>query len=127
MSESARRQITEDEIKRFERDGVVCLRGILDPEWVREIGACIDEDRAKNGTKVMKLHDEVRVPALARNWMALDDERFRAVSWESALPEIASALMRSASVNIYFDSYLIKRPGCEVESPWHHDLPYYPF
>ena len=34
--------------------------------------------------------------------------------------------MRSTKVNIFFDQWLIKEPGTQIETPWHHDLPYWP-
>ncbi|MFQ5983877.1 MAG: phytanoyl-CoA dioxygenase family protein [Woeseiaceae bacterium] len=29
-------------------------------------------------------------------------------------------------MNCFFDQLFVKEPGCEVPTPWHHDLPYWP-
>lgn len=32
----------------------------------------------------------------------------------------------SSKVNVLFDQWLIKEPGTETPTPWHHDVPYWP-
>ena len=44
MPAAAIRPITEDEIKTFKKDGIVCLRGLFDSNWVREVQSLVDED-----------------------------------------------------------------------------------
>jgi ectoine hydroxylase-related dioxygenase (phytanoyl-CoA dioxygenase family) len=44
----------------------------------------------------------------------------------SALPGIASRLLRSSKVNLFFDHLFVKEPNTKIETSWHNDLPYYP-
>ena len=43
MNRNLTRPITDEEIRTYDRDGVVWLRDILDLEWVRQLGDAIDE------------------------------------------------------------------------------------
>jgi hypothetical protein len=38
----ALREVTEDEVARFERDGVVCLRGVLSEDWLQRMEGAIE-------------------------------------------------------------------------------------
>ncbi len=37
------RALTPEEIEAYHRDGVVCLRGVLNDEWVAVVKAAVDE------------------------------------------------------------------------------------
>ncbi len=47
MNRNLLRPITREELETYERDGVVWLPGILDPEWVKLLATAIDEILAK--------------------------------------------------------------------------------
>jgi len=34
--------------------------------------------------------------------------------------------MESEKINIFFDQWLIKEPGTQTKTPWHHDMTYWP-
>lgn len=52
------REITEDEIDAFWRDGVVCLRGVIDPEWLESLSEPID--RLLGSGQALDLFEAVR-------------------------------------------------------------------
>jgi hypothetical protein len=43
MNRNLLRPITEEEFRQYDEDGVVWLRGIIDPEWATRLGEAIDE------------------------------------------------------------------------------------
>ncbi len=45
------RPITDEELRLYDRDGVVWLRGIIDDEWARRLGVAIEELVASHGEK----------------------------------------------------------------------------
>ena len=45
--------------------------------------------------------------------------------YESRAGAVAAALMRSAHARFFHEHVLVKEPGTTVETPWHHDQPYY--
>ena len=57
------------------------------------------------------------------NWDRI--EEFRRFVFESPAGAIAAALMRSAHARFFHEHVLVKEPGTTVETPWHHDQPYY--
>ena len=57
------------------------------------------------------------------NWPRI--EEFRSFVFESPAGAIAAALMRSAHARFFHEHVLVKEPGTTVETPWHHDQPYY--
>ena len=44
MNRHPPRAITSEEIERFRRDGIVCLRGLFDAEWVERLRDLVAED-----------------------------------------------------------------------------------
>ncbi len=122
------REITQDEIATFERDGVICLRGLFDAEWIplmrHAAEACL--------AAPTELHAEV---AAARDeggrffhdtFVWRHNEDCRRFVFESPAAAIAARVMGAKKVNIIFDQWLIKEPGTPTRTPWHHDLTYWP-
>ena len=48
MNRSMSRMITEDEIRTFQEDGIVCLRGVLDEDWVNHLREVLNEQPASH-------------------------------------------------------------------------------
>jgi len=46
---AAMRPLTADEIETYRRDGVVCLRGVLSPEWVNVLKDAVDDAERRYG------------------------------------------------------------------------------
>ena len=49
MNRNPPRDITTDEIDTFWRDGVVCLRGMFDADWIARMGEAVDDAIARPG------------------------------------------------------------------------------
>lgn len=126
MRPGQRRPLTAAEIEAYRRDGVVCLRGILDLDLLRPLGDAIEAAMAAPSP----LHKSYQSDASAglffgdyNMWKRI--EAFRRVSCESAAPGIAAALMGADSINLYNEHLLVKEPGADAPTPWHQDFPYY--
>ncbi|MEQ8345155.1 MAG: phytanoyl-CoA dioxygenase family protein [Sneathiellaceae bacterium] len=122
------RSITEDEVRTFESDGVVLLKGLFDAEWVAFMQGAAEKSLADPGELHFEFAAERKDPGRfffeTFSWLHnADCERFVRHSPAAA---IAGALMRASKVNIFFDQWLIKEPGTPTETPWHHDLPFWP-
>lgn len=122
------RDITEDEIKTYEADGIVCLRGFFSPDWVEIMREAAEHSLKHPGD----LHAELAAQRKEAGrffhdtfiWTRNDD--CRRFVFESPAAQIARKIMRSRKVNIFFDQWLIKEPGTVTETPWHHDMTYWP-
>ena len=132
------RDVTADEVEAFERDGVVCLRRILDPVSVAALGAPIEAllgepemadltGMAGAGTvpagPVGGAAGGGRFRAGVDHWRAHPE--LRAFASGSALPAAVGALLRTTRVTLWEDSVLVKEPGTRERTVWHQDLGYF--
>lgn len=120
--------ISEQDIRAYEEDGVVCLRGHLAPEWVDRIYRAADrvlhsgEGFSKEATQPGE-SGRFFVGAFMSHW----DPEFRKIALECPAAGIAARLLRQPSVNFFYDQLLVKEPDTQAVTSWHHDLPYWPF
>ncbi|WP_446831766.1 phytanoyl-CoA dioxygenase family protein [Candidatus Foliamicus sp.] len=108
------RPITEEEIAAYERDGVVCLRGILSREWIESLLP------AARSIAVDK-QDVGLLPSYPGRYMARKVPEFRKLVFESPLAEAAARVMRSSSVRFFFDEFFVKPPRSSEATIWHCD------
>lgn len=110
MNRSLLREITEEEIRTYERDGLVCLRGMFDSDWIECLRDEADATPETYGNTV---------------YMWTQDGGLRELAFDSPVGEIAAKLMRSKVCGLLMDIFFVKRPGASHFTPWHHDQPYY--
>lgn len=126
MSSQPIREITEEEIRAYEKDGVVCLRQLFDADSVARLRDVAERDMAQPSTMAVDATREGDGLFFGDTfvWKHFDElERF---VFDSPAVDIASALLRSRKVNLLFDQFLIKTPGTSTPTLWHHDAPYWP-
>ncbi|MBL8324762.1 MAG: phytanoyl-CoA dioxygenase family protein [Rubrivivax sp.] len=114
----------------FQRDGAVCLRGMLTPSEVARLARGIDANLAAPSPRAIvasRPGDPGHFIEDFCNWAgeAACSADYRATAIDTALPEVAARLMRSATVRLYHDHMLTKEPGTTTPTPWHQDQPYY--
>jgi ectoine hydroxylase-related dioxygenase (phytanoyl-CoA dioxygenase family) len=128
MNRNPLRPVTEADIRTYEGDGVVCLKGMFDREWVdrmREASIRFMESGIGRKRIVQKPGETARF--YSNVFMCGLDPHFMAFRNESPAGEIAAALMRTESVRFWYDQLFIKDPGTSAPTQWHHDLPFWPF
>ena len=118
----------EQAILAFERDGVVCLREAIPPQWVEAVsrGMDIAQSTKKPGFAytIAKPDEPGYFYFDAFMYQRIDEfERFYR---ESPAADLAMNLMRSQGVIFYFDFMLVKEPGTSAKTPWHYDEAYWP-
>ncbi|MGI9601770.1 MAG: phytanoyl-CoA dioxygenase family protein [Acidimicrobiales bacterium] len=131
---SPSRAITDAEVDRFWRDGVVLLPAVLDIEAVVAMRQPVD--RLITAPTALADMSEMaesfggtpekgpgRFVSGTDHW--IDDPDFAAFATRSALPAIAAALLRSSKINLYEDSVLVKEPGTAETTALHQDLAYF--
>jgi ectoine hydroxylase-related dioxygenase (phytanoyl-CoA dioxygenase family) len=110
----------------FDRDGVVCARGVFDRRSMALLEATIAAAVAEPSSHIEYFGSQegggrfFADTALAR---FPEYEEFLA---ESPAAELAARLMRSRVAKLFFEQVLVKEPGAEKRTPWHQDLPYWP-
>lgn len=143
------RPVREREVEHYDEDGVVLLRGIIDPAWLdvlrdglREVfyeqwgqydvqydaTALVHEAEAA-GMSILSDERAVAIQAPGRFLTAISswtyNDKIRRVALQSPLGAIAGALFRAGKVNYYDDQVLLKEGGAKEYTAFHTDEPYY--
>lgn len=113
-------------IDQFARDGVVCLRGVIDASWLARIEEGIG-DAIKQGGPHHFCFGSPDAPGfffgdvmLWQRWSP-----FREFVFEGPLAKLAKQLMNSTGVTFYHDFLLVKDAGSSKQTPWHQDQSYW--
>jgi len=120
------REITAEEVETYHRDGVVLLTEMFDTDWIDLLQRGLIEncgnptyrsrtwDRDENGRTMF--YD-------SQAWQRIDE--YRRFVFDSPAARIAGKMMRSSTVNFYFDAVFVRSPGSQFATPWHQDEPYW--
>jgi ectoine hydroxylase-related dioxygenase (phytanoyl-CoA dioxygenase family) len=114
------------DVAAFARDGVLLVRGLLDPDEVEVARQAIDEVLADPGPLAQVASggdDPGRFIEDFRRWQ--DVPAIERLATRSRVPAAAAALMGGEEVRFYHDHVLVKEGGTEQRTPWHQDQPYY--
>jgi len=111
----------------FARDGVACVRAVLDPGEVAEAAAAIDAVLARPGPLAVVASAPDDPGAFTedfRRWQEIP--QIERLARHSRVPAVAAALMTTPRVRFYHDHVLVKEGGTRQRTPWHQDQPYSP-
>lgn len=105
-------RVTERDVETYERDGVVCLRGVFDQHWIDLLGEGVEKDIRAPGP----LHTLQQTGAdpgffLTDFCMAQRIPEFREFLVDSPAAEIAARIMRSQRINFFYDAIWVKEQG----------------
>jgi ectoine hydroxylase-related dioxygenase (phytanoyl-CoA dioxygenase family) len=118
--------LAESWIDAYRRDGVVCLRGVFDADWVALIREGIERNLREPG-EFANFYDRDADGHVFLNdvvsWRRI--EEYRRYIFESPAGAIAARLMGSSKVNIFYDSAFYRTAGTTTPTPWHQDVPYW--
>ncbi|MCZ6721349.1 MAG: phytanoyl-CoA dioxygenase family protein [Proteobacteria bacterium] len=118
-------EIGDDSIEAYERDGVVCLRGVIAPHWIELLRQGVERDLGEPGPHV-EIYTKDGDPGLFFNDFDLwrHNPKMKAFAFEGPCAEIAARLTRSTYINFFYDHVFVKEPGTEGVTHWHQDQPY---
>jgi len=117
--------VTPEDIETFQRDGVVLIRGLF-ADQVDLLRKGVEHNMAEPGpfaSENYKKGETGRFFDDYCNWSRIP-ELEQAIA-ASPVAEVAAALMRSETVQMFHDHVLVKEPGTSLATPWHQDGPYY--
>ena len=121
----------ESAISAYEKDGVICLRQVLDSEWLAVIESGIEQyfqtkKAADDAANVEVKHQGDGGSFHYATLMWTNMAPFKKVIFESHLPDLFGSVLRTSRLNLYYDFLLIKEPHChKAVTPWHQDHSYY--
>jgi ectoine hydroxylase-related dioxygenase (phytanoyl-CoA dioxygenase family) len=108
------RPISEEDIATYARDGVVCLRQVFDPDWIRLI-----EPVARRIT--VDKEDVGLLPTAPGRYMSRLIPEFRRFVFEGPAAEAAGRVMQSKEIRFFFDEMFAKPPRSDQKTIWHVD------
>lgn len=120
-----REAASQQDIKTFQQDGVVCLRGLF-AAHVEPLRAGVAANMADPGpyaSENEKAGETGRFFDDYCNWQRIP--AFEEVTKDQDIVAAAGALMGSDRVQMFHDHVLVKEPGTSMATPWHSDGPYY--
>lgn len=122
--------ITEDDIRAYNEDGVVCLRQMFDADWVERMRTAsfdyMEQDKGNHRKREAQIPGE-DARFYINTFMSVYDDEFLDFRNNSPAAEIGATLMGADSVRYWYDQLFIKDPGTSAPTQWHHDLPFWPF
>ena len=119
--------------REFERDGAVCVRGLIDESWLRQLAEAFEELK-RQGRDLSAYYGDADSgkPAAGRGQTIVCDDCWRLSGpflrfiRESPLAPWAAAILASERIRLYEDLLIFKSAGAEQPTPWHQDEPQWP-
>lgn len=126
MTEDMAALIPDETVERFQRDGVIVLREAFSPDWISRLAQGIERNLMLPGPMAKHYTEEGQPGRFFGdywNWQRIPQYRYFVT--RSPAAAMAARLMRSQKAQFFHEHVLVKEPGTEEPTPWHHDLPYY--
>src|SRR5262245_8670398 len=123
MNRRPLRPITNEELRTFDEDGFVRLRGMFDVDWVERMRHATDEMLAHPGPAGSDFNAGGEPGRMAFDKdMWLYNDHFRAFIFESPAAELAATMLQSPSVNLVMNTLLVKEPHTPTVTSFHQDI-----
>ena len=114
------REVTENERKKFHRDGAVHLKGVLGSEW----NDILEEGLEYSQSNPDGMSAGVDMPLRIDQFPASHSPMLAKLMAESPIAEIVGSVMQ-VPVRFYMDQMFYKPAGEISQSAWHQDTCYY--
>ncbi len=112
----------------FATDGVVKVEQVVDEAWVDRLLEVADRQLAEPGPWVSDTNPGAEHDRLfTTRYLWQDDPTVRDFVFTSGIAGLVGELVGSSSMRFYFDHMLVKEPVTSAPTPWHQDIPYWPF
>ena len=126
MNTELLRPITSKEIDTYHRDGVLLLKNMFDKGWIELLNKGLDLN-CKSPTERSRIWDKddeghtMFYDTLA--WRKIKE--YKKFIFDSPAAQICGQLMKTTTVNYFFDAVFVRSAGTKFETPWHQDEPYW--
>jgi ectoine hydroxylase-related dioxygenase (phytanoyl-CoA dioxygenase family) len=118
------RELTTDEVARYQADGVAFLRRLTDGQTVQLL---LDEaDRRKSHPGPFSSNLSKSGDFFEERMSYRESQLFRDFALSSGLAKAVAPAMATSEVRLFFDHLFMCGPNTPTEYYWHQDLPYWP-
>mgnify|MGYP003626231048 CR=1 FL=1 len=121
MNKKPLRPITQQEIDQYAEDGVVCVRGLFDPEWPQYLLEAFERLEKDPQAEGLLPYSIAGYKYLWRNV-----PEFRSYVFDSPAGEIVGRVLGSSYSRFFFDQVFAKDPHSVKATVWHNDFPGWP-
>lgn len=119
------RCLSEGELHRYREDGVVMIRGAIDPNWLGLIEHGVEKARANLSLQGRFMSRKTRGYQMDTFlWKHVDE--IRDAIYYGPFAHWAQQLLGSREVRFFYDQMFVKEPGTDAPTPWHQDLSFWP-
>lgn len=102
--------------------------GAVEREWVARLTAVAQANLEHPSTWVNDSRGEGGAGRMFTDrYQWRENAEIRAYIFESGIAALMAQVLDSDQVRFYFDHLLIKEPNTDLTTPWHQDIPYWPF
>jgi ectoine hydroxylase-related dioxygenase (phytanoyl-CoA dioxygenase family) len=113
LNRTPAKPITDEDRATYARDGVVCLRGVFDPEWI--------ETLVPAAYRLAAGEDFGLLPTFpGRNTVRTIPE-FRRFVFDSPMAEAGARVIGATEARLFFDEVFAKPPQSTAKTIWHCD------
>jgi ectoine hydroxylase-related dioxygenase (phytanoyl-CoA dioxygenase family) len=118
--------VPDDVVAAFARDGVVCLRSVLQGTEVTAAADAIEAVLAAPGPLAQVASAADDPGAFTEDFCRWREiPQIEQLARYSRVPALAAALLATPQVRFYHDHVLVKEGRTKQRTPWHQDQPYY--
>ena len=122
-----RARISDADVAAFEKDGVVCLRGLFEGDWMDVVARGIERELADPGPGFVDQQEAGQPGRFVTDYCASQQiQEIQRFVLDSPAAGTVARLMRSRSAGFLMDVLWIKEPGTDKPTAWHQDQPYFP-
>lgn len=126
MNSHPLRTITAEEINSYQNDGVVCLPALFDQGWIELLDQGLTENcnEPTQRARVWDRDAEDRTMFWdSQAWLRIKE--YQQFVFDSPAAFVAGQLMKSTTINFFFDAVFVRSHGSQFATPWHQDEPYW--
>ncbi|NIB40567.1 phytanoyl-CoA dioxygenase family protein [Pseudomaricurvus alkylphenolicus] len=125
LAASPLRKLTQEELDAYKKDGVIMVKGLIEPNWLEMIALGIDE--ALNNASLYGRYVSHKVEGYNMDsYLWKRSDYIRDLIYYSPFAHWAQQLMASEEVRFFYDQMFVKEPGVDAPTPWHQDLSFWP-
>ncbi len=119
-------QLSNETIRQYKEDGVICLRAVFDSKWLHTVGESIARGRANPGEMYLDYSADTNPGSYCTDmWIWPENSEMRQFIFESPAASLTGQLMGAESVVLVTDNWMVREAGAVNRAPWHHDNPYF--
>ncbi len=120
--------LSTEQHETYATDGVVKIDRAVDRIWVDRLLEVVERELANPGRWVTDSNPGAgRDRLFTSRYLWRHDPLVRDVIFNSGVAGLVGELMGAKSTRLYFDHTLVKEPNTATPTPWHQDIPYWPF